>query len=94
MRRLVWTKDATRSRDAIFDHIEANDPEAALTMDLLFAECAQRLLEFPEMGRAGRVHGTRELVVHPNYLLVYDLQGETLRVLRLLHAARQWPPRR
>lgn len=94
MRQLVWTRDATRSRAEIFDHIESDDPEAALALDLRFSECAQLLMEFPEMGRIGRVLGTRELVVHGNYLLIYDLRGDTLRVLRLLHAARQWPPRR
>jgi plasmid stabilization system protein ParE len=36
--------------------------------------------------------GTRELVVHPNDLLVYDVADERVRVLRVLHAAMQWPP--
>lgn len=90
--RLVWTKEATRSRNTIFDHIEADDPVAALRMDALFSECAERLLVQPLMGRPGRVPGTRELIVHPRYVLVYDLRGDTLRILRLLHTARRWPP--
>ena len=35
-----------------------------------------------------RVTGTRELVVHHNYILVYDVTGEFVRVLRVLHAPR------
>ena len=35
---------------------------------------------------------TRELVAHQNYILVYDTAGDLVRVLRVLHAARQWPP--
>ena len=43
-------------------------------------------------GPTWRVSGTRELVVHRNYLLVYDLTGDMVRVIRILHAAQQWPP--
>lgn len=36
----------------------------------------------------------RELIVHRNYILIYDTQGQDwVRVLRVLHAARQWPAR-
>jgi plasmid stabilization system protein ParE len=34
------------------------------------------------------------LVAHQNYILVYDVTGDLVRVLRVLHAARQWPPGR
>jgi toxin ParE1/3/4 len=44
------------------------------------------------MGRPGRVENTRELVVHRSYVLVYDIAGDTMRVLRVLHTARQRPP--
>lgn len=90
--RLIWTTEAALSRDAIFDYIEADNPAAALVMDALFSQCALRLLEHPMMGRPGRVTNTRELVVHPNYLLIYDIRSDTIRILRVLHAARQWPP--
>lgn len=46
------------------------------------------------MGRPGRRKGTRELVAHPSYLLIYDVSGRTIRILRVMHTARQWPPRR
>ena len=46
------------------------------------------------MGRKGRQAGTRELVAHPNYIVVYDVTGDMVRVLRVLHAARQWSPQK
>jgi len=92
--RLFWTPDATQDRDEIYDYIEADNPSAALALDELFSEKAGRLIDHPGLGRPGRVAGTRELVAHHNYILVYDVVGELVRVLRVMHAARQWPPQR
>ncbi|MFO1210519.1 MAG: type II toxin-antitoxin system RelE/ParE family toxin [Amaricoccus sp.] len=36
--------------------------------------------------------GTRELVAHPSYRLIYNVRGDTVRILRVLHTARRWPP--
>lgn len=89
--RLSWTYEAVEDRSAIFDYIEAENPLAAIALDEMFSDCAQRLIDFPGLGRPGRVTGTCELVVHQNYLLIYDVAGDLVRVLRVLHAARQWP---
>ena len=89
---LFWTPEAEQDRDAIYDYIEADNPTAALALDELLAEKADRLADHPELGRAGRVSGTRELVVHRSYILIHDVADNLLRVLRVLHAARKWPP--
>ena len=94
MMELFWTPEAIQDRSEIYDYIEADNPVAALTLDELFAEKARYLVDHPGLGRPGRVAGTRELVVHQNYILVYDVAGNRVRVLRVLHAARQWPPGR
>ena len=91
---LVWTPEAIQDRDEIYDYIESDNPVAALALDELIAEKAGRLLDHPNLGRPGRIAGTRELVAHRNYILVYDLTGDLVRVLRVLHAARPWPPGR
>jgi addiction module RelE/StbE family toxin len=92
MVKLFWTPEAIQDRDDIYAHIEADNPAAALALDELFSEEAARLVDHPGQGRSGRVVGTRELVVHRNYILVHDLAEGVVRVLRVLHAARQWPP--
>ncbi len=89
---LRWTPEAIADRESIYDHVEADNPAAALALDELFAAFAARLIDHPGLGRAGRVRGTRELVAHRNYILVYDVAGELVRLLRVLHAARRWPP--
>jgi len=89
---LFWTPEAIQDRDDIYDYIEADNPTAALALDELFSEKAALLVDHPTVGRLGRVPGTRELVAHKNYLLVYDLRSDVIRVLNVIHAARQWPP--
>jgi toxin ParE1/3/4 len=45
------------------------------------------------MGRAGRVRGTRELVV-PGlpYIVIYRVRKDTIQIARILHGAQLWPP--
>ena len=91
---LLWTPEAIADRNEIYDYIEMDSPSAALVMDELFSVYASNLVDFPDKGRLGRLKGTRELVVHPNYILIYDMKHVHVRVLRVLHVARQWPPAR
>lgn len=91
--RLVWSRPAAEDRRAIRQYIAADNPRAAIALDELISAKAAHQVRRPELGRSGRVPNTRELIVHRNYVLVYDLAlDETVRVLRVLHAARQWPP--
>ena len=92
MRELFWTSAAMQDREAIYDYIAADNPVSALALDELLAEKAGRLVDHPSLGRPGRVAGTRELIAHRHYILIYDLAGERVRVLRVLHAARHWRP--
>lgn len=92
MMQLFWTPEAVQDRDEIYDYIEADNPVAALSLDALFSDKAKCLIDHPGLGRSGRVPATRELVVHRNYILVYDVACDAIRILRVLHVVRQWPP--
>jgi toxin ParE1/3/4 len=61
-------------------------------MDELFSEFIARLVYFPKMGKSGTIAGTRELLPHESYRIVYEIEGETVWILTLDHTARQWPP--
>lgn len=89
-----WTPTALQDRADIFDHISSENPRAAVRMDQLFSDAASSLSSFPKRGRAGMVAGTRELIPHESYCLVYDLEADTVWILALVHTARQWPPTR
>lgn len=88
---LFWTPEAMQDRDKIYNYIEADNPAAALALDELFLEKATRLVDHPSLGRPGREKGTRELVAHQNYILVFHVVGQTVRVVRVLHARQRWP---
>ena len=50
------------------------------------------LVQFPNAGRLGRVSGTRELVVSRSpYIAAYRVAQDHVFILRLLHAAQEWP---
>jgi addiction module RelE/StbE family toxin len=89
---LVWTKTARADRREVFEYIQADSPRAAIKMDLIFSEKAAILTRFPDMGRLGREPGTRELLAHRHYFLIYRVRGSTVQILRVLHTSRQWPP--
>ena len=61
-------------------------------MDELFSDVAARLTIYPMLGREGKIRGTRELILHESYYLVYEVLQETVWILALVHTARQWPP--
>jgi addiction module RelE/StbE family toxin len=90
--KLVWTDPATADRQAIYDYIEVDNPKAAAALDDRFERAADRLVAHPQMGRPGRIPGTRELIVHRRYFLLYEIDGDVVRILSVMHTSRQWPP--
>ena len=92
--RLEWAPLAIADRESIFDYIAPENLDAALALDDLFERKAALIGAHPEAGRVGRVRGTRELVAHRHYVLVYDTAPDRVRILRVLHTSRHWPPLR
>ncbi len=90
--KVRWTPEAERDRDDIWEYIANDNALAAVSMDELFSDAAAKLADYPLMGRAGQISGTRELIPHESYRLVYEVDGETVWVLALINTARQWPP--
>lgn len=82
---------ALADRDAIMVYIAQDNPEAAIDLDLEFEAKAENARQRPKLYKAGRVKGTREIVVRPNYVMVYRVTGDLIEMLRVLHAAQQWP---
>ncbi len=89
---IVWTEPARQDLREIFTYITEENPRAARA---LLAEIKERvgvLASNPQIGRPGRVDGTRELVLNgTSYILPYRVQDQQIQVLAVFHAARRWP---
>lgn len=94
--RVRWTTDAADDLERICDYIAESRPDAARRVAQSVVERIGTLKTFPNLGRDGRVQGTREITFPPlPFVAIYEIlekQGEVW-VLRLLHGAQQWPPR-
>ena len=78
---------------AIIDYISDDNPGAAQALKKDIETKVLRLPENPRLYRKGRVEGTREKIVRSDYLVVYTEDTEAVTILRVLHAAQQWPLR-
>ena len=88
--RVVWTPEAQHDRAEVWD----SQPtiRAAARIDESLSDAAVRLTQHPMLGKPGTIPGTRELIPHESYRLVYQIDGETVWILTLVHTARLWPP--
>lgn len=57
----------------------------------MFNERLEVARKFPGIGRPGRIDGTREIVVHPNYLAIYQVTEAAIDVVRVLHSKQRYP---
>jgi addiction module RelE/StbE family toxin len=88
---VVWTPEAFQDRLDIWEYIAQDNQVAAAKMDELFSSAASLLADHPKLGKSGKTQGTRELVPHESYRLVYEVNGDTVWILALVHTSRQWP---
>ncbi len=90
--RLRWTTPAANDLYKIVRRIQRDNPDAAADVAKAIYDSCGRLRAFPQRGRAGRITGTRELVF-PGlpYIVVYQIEGEVVKLLRVYHGAQDWP---
>ncbi len=90
--RVRWTTDAADDLERICDYIAQSRPESARRVAQSIVQGVAALESFPNLGRPGRVEGTRELVFVPlPFVAIYEVHDD-VQVLRILHGAQQWPP--
>jgi toxin ParE1/3/4 len=87
----IWSERAIGDVEQLIGYLGEQNPGAARMLRNLIVDATERLGVYPHMYRAGREPNTREAVVHPNYILVYRIDLDAVRILRVLHATQQYP---
>jgi toxin ParE1/3/4 len=87
-----WTHTAVTDLDSAYEYIAADDPEAARRVIERIETAVAVLSRHPEAGRAGRIRGTRELVVSGTpFIVPHRFRRDTIQILAVVHASRKWP---
>lgn len=90
--RVKWLRKSLLNLDREAAYIAQDNPKAAAEFVLHLRDKALMLGEQPNLGRPGRVPGTREFVApHFPYILPYRVRNGAAEILRVLHTARKWP---
>ena len=85
-----WNPVALTALRTILDFISERNLFAAQDLYEAIATATEALPQHPYLYRPGRVAGTREMVVHPNYIVVYRVTS-AIEILNVLHARQQYP---
>ena len=92
--KIKWVRLALCDLNDAGEFIAQDNPEAARSAVKRIWDATQLLTEHPHAGRAGRVPGTRELVVTGTpFVIPYRVVEDTVQILRVLHGKRKWPIR-
>ncbi len=86
-----YTRQAPADLEDALGYIARERPAAARVPPERVRAAINSLASFPNMGRPGRVPGTREFAVAP-FVAAYRTSGPDVDVLAILHGARAWPP--
>ena len=85
-----WTPTALRDLRSLHTYIALDNIGAASAVADHVLDGVAALARHPEMGRKGRITGTRELVIAP-YVVVYRVRRMEIEVAAIIHGARKWP---
>jgi toxin ParE1/3/4 len=90
---ISWTPAALADLASLRAYIAEHDRAAAQRVVLRIIQRIETdLPQSPDIGRPGRVPGTRELVITGTpFVVPYRLRGQTIQILRVYHGARRWP---
>jgi toxin ParE1/3/4 len=92
--KIIWTQLALFDLEQAREYVMGTSPSAAIQTIDRIEKSLEALQSFPQMGRLGRVSGTRELVIPETpFILPYRIQEDSIEILAVIHGARKWDDR-
>lgn len=88
---VIWRASAREDLKTIIRYIAEENPQAARRMRGLIENSILPAAEHPYIFRAGRMPGTREVIAHPNYMVVYRITATKIEVVGVVHTRQQYP---
>ena len=89
--KITWSPEARRQIHELWHYIALDDPQAAERMLVRLIKAVEKLSHFPHLGRPGR-EGSREIVVAgTNFIVVYRVENEEVKISTVVHGAQQGP---
>ena len=90
--KLLWTRLALKDLESAYDYIVDQSPSAAAHVIERIEKAVSALSRHPDIGRPGRVQGTRELIIPgPPFIVSYRIKDKAVEILAVIHGARRWP---
>ena len=93
--KVVWSRRAIRHLVYLREYIEKDSEQNAALVAKRILKAVELLQSHPEIGRPGRIVGTRELVVPDTpYIVPYRVRRERLELIAVFHGRQNWPVKR
>ena len=89
---VAWSRRAVRNLISLRNYIAKDSSDAAAAVAARILDSIELLATQPQMGRPGRIFGTRELVIAATpYIVAYRIRNERLELLAVFHGRQKWP---
>jgi len=90
--RVRWSSTAADDLACIVEYVREDNVLAARRIANAIFQSIADLATMPGRGRVGRAEGTRELLLtRLPYIVVYEIIEDSVQILRIRHAAQNWP---
>lgn len=88
---VIWRAMARANLTTIIRFIANENPSAARRLRVLIEASVLPIAEHPYLYRSGKIPGTREIIAHPNYMVVYRVLADRIEIINVVHTRCEYP---